>query len=198
MAKSNYKKNEIFNYIKLKIENEHITPTIREICDNVGLSSSSSVFNHLKSLEKEGKIIMEKGKSRSIRLVNDISNNFISVPLVGNITAGLPILAVENITDYIPYPIDKVGNKELFALNVIGESMINAGILDGDIIIAERTPYAENGDIIVALIGDEATVKTFYKEKDRFRLQPENDSFSPIYTKELVVLGKVCANFRFY
>lgn len=198
MAKSNYKKEEIFEYIKKAIEKDHITPTIREICENVGLSSSSSVFNHLKILEQEGKIIISKGKSRGIRIIEEKEDNFINVPLMGNITAGLPILAVENITDYVPYPVSKAGNKELFALNVIGDSMINAGIFDGDIIVAEKTSFAENGDIVVALIGDEATVKTFYKEKDCFRLQPENDLYTPIFTKELLVLGKVCASFRFY
>ncbi len=180
MAKSNYKKEEIFEYIKKAIEKDHITPT------------------HLKILEQEGKIIISKGKSRGIRIIEEKEDNFINVPLMGNITAGLPILAVENITDYVPYPVSKAGNKELFALNVIGDSMINAGIFDGDIIVAEKTSFAENGDIVVALIEDEATVKTFYKEKDCFRLQPENDLYTPIFTKELLVLGKVCASFRFY
>lgn len=169
-------------------------PLCREICAATGLRSTSTVHSHLKSLEALGYITRDAGLNRSIHIVGASAAK--QVPILGKVTAGLPILAVEDIDGYIPYP-DKSG-KELFALHVDGLSMINAGILDGDYVIAEKTPVAENGEIVVGMIGDEATVKRFYKEKGTFRLQPENPDFEPIISDEITILGKVIAVIRYY
>ncbi len=172
-------------------------PSVREICQAVGLRSTSSVQNNLDALEEKGYIIRDPMLKRSIRIVGQ-AENVRHVPLLGTVTAGLPILAFEQVESYLPFTCPHVSpDKEIFALKVRGESMLGAGILDGDILFAEKTPVARNGDIVVALIEDEATVKTFYKENGHFRLQPENDIFDPIIVNELVIIGKAIAVMRY-
>lgn len=170
-----------------------VPPTVREICAATGLRSTSTVHAHLKTLEKLGYISRDAGLNRSIRIEG--STAAVQVPVLGKVTAGQPILAVEDIEGYLPFP-QKEG-KELFALHVSGLSMRDAGILDGDYVVAEQTPAAENGEIVVAMIDDEATVKRFFREKDRVRLQPENPDFEPIYTDHVFILGKVIAVMRY-
>ena len=177
----------VYDYLCSTMAERAVPPSVREICAATGLRSTSTVHSHLKSLEALGYITRDAGLNRSIHIVGASAAK--QVPILGKVTAGLPILAVEDIEGYIPYP-DKSG-KELFALHVDGLSMINAGILDGDYVIAEKTPVAENGEIVVGMIGDEATVKRFYKEKDHIRLQPENDSMDPIIVPDCQILGKV-------
>lgn len=184
----------VYDYLCSTMAERAVPPSVREICAATGLRSTSTVHSHLKSLEALGYITRDAGLNRSIHIVGASAAK--QVPILGNVTAGLPILAVEDIEGYIPYP-DKSG-KELFALHVDGLSMINAGILDGDYVIAEKTPVAENGEIVVGMIGDEATVKRFYKEKGTFRLQPENPDFEPIISDEITILGKVIAVIRYY
>ena len=184
----------VYDYLCSTIAERAVPPSVREICAATGLRSTSTVHSHLKSLEALGYITRAAGLNRSIHIVGASAAK--QVPILGKVTAGLPILAVEDIEGYIPYP-DKSG-KELFALHVDGLSMINAGILDGDYVIAEKTPVAENGEIVVGMIGDEATVKRFYKEKGTFRLQPENPDFEPIISDEITILGKVIAVIRYY
>ena len=174
-----------------------VPPSVREIGAAVGLKSTSSVQAHLDVLEHEGYISRDPLLKRSIRIVGQ-ADNIVQVPIVGTVTAGMPILAVEAIEGYFPYTGRVSSDKQLFALHVKGESMINAGILDGDLIIAERTPFARNGDMVVALVDDSATVKTFYKENGHFRLQPENDALEPIIVDEVAILGKVVASMRYY
>ena len=171
-----------------------IPPTVREICAATGLRSTSTVHAHLKTLERLGYISREAGLNRSIRIEG--SENAAQVPILGKVTAGQPILAVEDIQGYIPFP-EKPG-KELFALHVSGLSMRDAGILDGDYVVAERTPTAEDGEIVVALIDDEATVRRLFREGGQVRLQPENPDFAPIYSDHAAVLGKVIAVVRYY
>lgn len=170
-----------------------IPPTVREICVATGLRSTSTVHAHLKTLEKLGYITREAGLNRSIHIEG--SEAAVQVPIMGKVTAGMPILAVEDIEGYIPFP-QKAG-KELFALHVSGLSMRDAGILDGDYVIAERTPAADDGQIVVALLGDEATVKTLYRENGRVRLQPENPDYQPIYADDVSLLGRVVAVIRY-
>ena len=196
MRSSEQNQQKILDFIRSEIETKGYPPSVREICTAVGLRSTSSVHMHLTQLEKRGLIRRDATKPRALELLDSPLSLGRSVPLVGKVTAGLPILAVEDIEGYIPYP-DKSG-KELFALHVDGLSMINAGILDGDYVIAEKTPVAENGEIVVGMIGDEATVKRFYKEKGTFRLQPENPDFEPIISDEITILGKVIAVIRYY
>lgn len=184
---------KVFDYIR-SCAQEFRIPSVREICTATGLSSTSTVHLHLKTLEERGLIEREKGLNRSIRISGDEQST--PIPVMGRVTAGLPILAVEDIECYVPVAESVRRGRELFALRVSGESMINAGILDGDIIIVHRTPVAENGDIVVALIEDEATVKRFYKEDGHFTLQPENDAFEPIIVDEVVLLGRVVALHR--
>lgn len=174
-----------------------VPPSVREICKAVGLKSTSTVQAHLDALEQAGYIERDPMLKRSIRLVGQ-DMSVTSVPLIGTVTAGMPILAVESIEGYVPYSGAVSSDKSLFALKVRGDSMINAGILSGDIIIAEKTPAAANGEIVVALIEDEATVKRFYKEDGHFRLQPENDDYAPIITDQVIVLGKVVSLIRNY
>ncbi len=171
-----------------------VPPTVREICAATGLRSTSTVHAHLKTLERLGYISREAGLNRSIRIEG--STAAVQVPVLGKVTAGQPILAVEDIEGYLPFP-EKNG-KDLFALHVSGLSMRDAGILDGDYVVAEQTPAAEDGDIIVAMIDDEATVKRFFREKDGVRLQPENPDYEPIYSDHASVLGKVIAVMRYY
>ncbi len=171
-----------------------VPPTVREICAATGLHSTSTVHAHLKTLEKLGYISRDAGLNRSIRIEG--STAAVQVPVMGRVTAGQPILAVEDIEGYLPFP-QKEG-KELFALHVSGLSMRDAGILDGDYVVAERTPTAEDGEIVVAMIDDEATVKRFFREADRIRLQPENPDYEPIYSDQVFLLGKVIAVLRYY
>ena len=175
-----------------------VPPSVREIGERVGLKSTSSVQANLDALEKLGFITRDAMHKRSIRIAGQQASNVLQVPLLGTVTAGAPILAVEQIESYLPYTGPVSRDKSLFALRVGGESMINAGILDGDIVFVEKTPVARNGDIVVALLEDEATVKTFYKENGHFRLQPENDLLEPIFCDELIILGKVISLLRYY
>jgi repressor LexA len=175
-----------------------VPPSVREIGERVGLRSTSSVQANLDALEKMGFITRDSMHKRSIRIAGQEAKNVLQVPLLGTVTAGAPILAVEQIESYLPYTGPVSRDKSLFALRVRGESMINAGILDGDIVFVEKTPVARNGDIVVALLEDEATVKTFYKENGHFRLQPENDLLEPIFCEEVIVLGKVISLLRYY
>lgn len=192
---------EILSYIKNEIYKKGYPPSVREICDAVKLKSTSTVHGHLERLEKKGFIRRDPTKPRAIEVLDSGSSmisrkEMVEIPVVGKVTAGLPILAQENIEDSFPVPVEYVGNSNAFMLIVRGESMMNAGILDGDFVIVRQQSVAQNGEIVVALINDEATVKTYYKEKDYFRLQPENPSFAPILTKELSILGKVIGVFR--
>ena len=177
-------------------------PSVRELCTATGFKSTSTVAYHLKALEERGLIEREEGLNRCIRLRNELPAA--RVPLLGRVTAGQPILAVQDIESYIPVPQEIGKGRELFALRVVGESMINAGIYDGDIIIVNRTPAAENGDIVVAMVEDEAsgemsaTVKRFYKEKGHYRLQPENDTMDPIIVDSCTILGKVYGVIRIF
>ncbi|MFR7820689.1 transcriptional repressor LexA [Candidatus Pseudoruminococcus sp.] len=186
---------KVFDFLKESIA-DGITPSVREICLATGLSSTSTVHSHLKSLEELGYITRTTGLNRSIRIVGEEKAS--QVPILGKVTAGIPILAFEDISGYVPFPESKRKGRELFALNVVGESMRDIGILDGDIVICEKTPVAENGEIVVAMIDDEATVKSFYKENNYIRLQPHNPDFEPIITNNVTILGKVIALSRDY
>ena len=195
MEKINETQKRVFEFIKRVISERGIAPSVREIGEAVGLKSTSTVQYNLNALETAGYIVRDPNLKRTIRL-SGMSANTVQVPLLGTVTAGAPILAVEQIEEYIPVSLKRSGN--YFALHVRGDSMINAHILNGDIVIVEQTAVAENGDIVVALIEDEATVKRFYKENGHFRLQPENDEYEPIIVEELALLGKVAAVIRSY
>ncbi len=197
MGKMNKTRKKVFDYVKETIDERGVAPSVREICAAVGLKSTSTVQYHLNALVEEG--LIERGDANQKRTltISGRSQKAHYVPLVGTVTAGQPILAVESIEDYVPVPVNSSG-RELFALHVKGDSMINASICDGDLVIVEKTPVAENGEIVVALIDDEATVKRFFKENGHFRLQPENDNYEPIIVDELAVLGKVIALIRNY
>ena len=186
---------KVLEYIRSRSA-EGLPPTVREICSATGLRSTSSVAAIRRELEDMGYIERDGGSSRGIRLRG--SSRSVNVPLVGTVTAGMPILAEQNIDGYMPFPAEQTRGREIFALRVQGMSMRDAGILDGDIIYAERVETAENGQIVVALIDDEATVKRFYREDGHFRLQPENDSFEPILVDSLSILGRVISVFRLY
>lgn len=186
---------KVFDFLKESIA-DGITPSVREICLATGLSSTSTVHSHLKSLEELGYITRTTGLNRSIRIVGEEKAS--QVPVIGKVTAGVPILAFEDISGYVPFPESKRKGRELFALNVVGESMKDIGILDGDVVICEKTPVAENGEIVVAMIDGEATVKSFYKEDNYVRLQPHNPDFEPIITDDVTILGKVIALSRDY
>ena len=194
------KQEEIYNVIKDSILNKGYPPSVREIGELVGLKSTSSVHAHLNSLERKGFIRKDPTKPRTIEITDDTFNltrrEVVNVPMVGTVAAGMPILATENITDYFPIPSEFLTNTDIFMLRVKGESMINVGIHDGDQIIVSKQSTAKNGDIVVALIDDSATVKRFYKEKNYYRLQPENDFMEPILAKEVSILGKVIGLFR--
>lgn len=196
------KQQEILDYIKDEILKKGYPPTVREICETVNLKSTSSVHAHLETLEKNGHIRRDPTKPRAIEICDDsfqmVRTEMISIPVVGNVAAGQPILAEENIEDYFPVPADIVPKGESFILNVRGESMINAGILNGDKVFVNSGSAANNGDIVVALIDDSATVKTFYKENGRIRLQPENDTMDPIIVDSCQILGKVYGVLRFF
>ena len=192
-GKISSKQKEILEYIKQEILNKGYPPAVREICEAVNLKSTSSVHSHLETLEKNGYIRRDPTKPRAIEIIDDSFNltrrEVVNVPMVGSVAAGQPILAVENITSYFPIPAEFMPNAESFMLRVKGESMINAGIFDGDNVRVKRQSTASNGDIVVALVDDSATVKTFYKEDGYYRLQPENDSMDPIIVKECSILG---------
>ncbi len=187
----------ILEFIKKEIELKGYPPSVREICEAVNLKSTSTVHGHLEQLEKRGLIRRDSTKPRAMEVLDNPLSKGRSVPLVGRVTAGIPILAEENIEDYIVLPQDLVGSDdELFALRVRGDSMIRAGILSGDFIIVRKQSHADNGDIVVAMIEDEATVKRIYFEKDGVRLQPENPYYDPIYSRKVSVVGRVTALFR--
>lgn len=193
------KEKEIYEYIKQQIDEAGYPPSVREICNAVGLSSPSTVHRYINNLEEKGYIIKADSKKRAIKLAKQENGvDVLSVPVVGFVAAGQPILAEENIEEYFPLPINYAKNTEMFMLKVKGESMINAGILDGDYVIVEQSQTAKNGEIVVALLDDSATVKTFYKEKDHIRLQPENDALEPIITTDAKIIGKVSGVFRKY
>lgn len=201
-GKISTKQREILEYIKQEILNKGYPPAVREICEAVQLKSTSSVHSHLETLEKNGYIRRDPTKPRAIEIIDDNFNltrrEVVNVPIVGRVAAGQPILAVENIDSYFPIPAEFMPNAESFMLKVKGESMINAGIFDGDNILVQKQSDAKNGDIVVALVEDSATVKTFYKENGHYRLQPENDTMEPIIVDECAVLGKVFGVFRFF
>lgn len=196
------KQREILEYIKKEILNRGYPPTVRDICEAVNLKSTSSVHSHLETLEKNGYIRRDPTKPRAIEIVDDSFNltrrEFANVPLIGQVAAGQPLLAVENIESYFPIPTEFMPNAESFMLKVKGESMINAGIFDGDNILVEKCDNVHNGDIVVALVDDSATVKTFYKEDGHIRLQPENDTMDPIIVPDCKIVGKVFGVFRFW
>ena len=201
-GKISEKQKEILEYIKQEILNKGYPPAVREICEAVHLKSTSSVHSHLETLEKNGYIRRDPTKPRAIEIMDDTFNltrrEMVNVPVIGNVAAGQPLLAVQNIENYFPIPAEYMPNQETFMLKVKGESMINAGILDGDHILVERQSTASNGEIVVALVDDSATVKTDYKEDGHYRLQPENDTMDPIIVDECSILGKVFGVFRFF
>lgn len=194
------KQSEILEYIKEQILAKGYPPAVREIGAAVHLKSTSSVHSHLETLEKNGYIRRDPTKPRAIEIVDDNFNltrkEMRNIPIVGTVAAGQPIFAEENISGYFPLLADELPAGDLFILNVRGESMINIGIYDGDKVIVRQSPTAKNGDVVVALVNDSATVKTYYKEDGRYRLQPENDTMDPIYVDEVIILGTVVGLFR--
>lgn len=199
-GKISKKQEEILEYIKECILQKGYPPSVREICDAVKLRSTSSVHSHLETLEKNGYIRRDPTKPRTIEILDDTfgltRRELVNVPIVGQVTAGQPILAVENIEGYFPVPPEYLHNKNTFMLKVKGESMINVGIYDGDLILVEEQATAMNNEIVVALVEDSATVKRFFKEDGHFRLQPENDFMDPIIVDNVSILGKVIGLFR--
>ena len=200
-GKISKKQEEILEYIKSQILVRGFPPAVREICEAVNLKSTSSVHSHLETLEKNGYIRRDPTKPRAIEILDDTFNltrrEMVQVPIVGRVAAGEPLLAQENIEEYYPIPVDFLPNAECFMLKVKGESMINAGILDGDYVVVAKGNTASNGDMVVALIEDGATVKTFYREEGFIRLQPENDTMEPFILEDVDILGKVHAVLRF-
>ena len=196
------KQEEILNYIKNEILERGFPPAVREICQAVGLKSTSSVHSHLESLERNGYIRRDPTKPRAIEILDEsfnmIRREMVNVPIIGTVAAGQPILAEQNIEGYFPIPTEYMPNKQSFMLKVKGESMINAGIFDGDKVLVKQQATAENGDIVVALVDDSATVKTYYKENGHYRLQPENDYMDPIIVDKCEILGKVFGVFRIF
>ena len=202
-GKISKKQSEILEFIKSEVLQKGYPPSVRDICEAVALKSTSSVHAHLETLEKNGYIRRDPTKPRAIEIVDDNFNltrrELVNVPLVGTVAAGQPLLAVEYIDSYFPIPQEYLPNKQTFLLRVKGESMINAGIFDGDDVLVAQQQDAKNGDMVVALVDDSATVKTFYREKDHIRLQPENDSMDPILVYgDLKILGKVIGVIRFF
>jgi len=209
--KTNEKLKQILDFVNRQVEEKGYPPSVREICSAVGFKSTSTVHGYLQKLEKEGLISKDPTKPRALKVISSnkprqkaypqsdfySAKELVNVPIVGKVTAGQPILAVENIEDTFPIPVEYVKNSTAFMLRVQGDSMVEAGIFDGDLVLVRQQQTASNGDIVVALIGDEATVKTFYKEKDHIRLQPENRFMDPIIVKDNVtILGKVKGVFR--
>lgn len=201
-GKISTKQREILDYLKSEIINRGYPPAVREICEAVQLKSTSSVHSHLETLEKNGYIRRDPSKPRAIEIIDDEFNltrrELVNVPIVGTVTAGQPILATENLEGYFPIPLEYMPNVETFMLKVRGSSMINVGIYDGDKILVQKQSHALNGDIVVALIEDEVTVKTFYKENGYYRLQPENDTMEPIIVNDCNIVGKVIGLFRVF
>ena len=200
-GKISKKQSEILEYIKSEILSKGYPPAVREICEAVDLKSTSSVHSHLETLEKNGYIRRDPTKPRAIEIMDDTFNlnrrEMVNVPILGNVAAGEPLFAEENIEDYFPIPAEMVPNSEVFMLHVRGESMINVGILDGDNVLVQQQSTAKDGEMVVALVEDSATVKTFYKEDGYIRLQPENDTMEPIIVPDCQILGKVFGIFRF-
>ena len=190
------KQKEILEFIKACILKKGYPPTVREICEKVQLKSTSSVHSHLEQLEKNGYIHRDPTKPRAIEIVDDTRRELVNVPLIGTVAAGAPILADENVENYFPIPAELLPNSETFMLKVRGNSMIDVGIYDGDRVIVEQTSVAENGEIVVALIDDSATVKRFFKENGHYRLQPENATMDPIIVDKVQILGKVIGLLR--
>ena len=201
-GKISTKQQEILDYIKDEILRKGYPPTVREICETVHLKSTSSVHSHLETLEKNGYIRRDPTKPRAIEICDDsfqmVRTEMVSIPVVGNVAAGQPILAEENVLEYFPVPADLVPQGESFILNVRGESMINAGIFNGDRVFVDSCNTAKNGEMVVALIDDSATVKTFYKENGHIRLQPENDTMDPIIVEDCQILGRVFGVLRLF
>ncbi len=196
------KQTAILEFIKKEILSRGYPPAVREICSAVGLNSPATVHSHLNILENKGYIRRDPSKPRAIEIIDQDFNlerrDYAQIPMVGYVAAGQPILAEENIQDYFPMPADMLPNSQVFMLKVRGDSMIEAGILDGDQVIVKQTNQASNGDMVVALIEDGATVKTFYKEKDHIRLQPENPDYDPIIVSDVQILGQVIGVFRMF
>ncbi len=196
------KQSEILEYIKKEILERGYPPAVREICEAVNLKSTSSVHSHLETLEKNGYIRRDPTKPRAIEIMDDsfqlVRHEMTSIPIIGTVAAGQPLLAEQNIEGYFPLPVEMAPNTESFVLKVKGDSMINVGIFSGDSIFVERCNTAKNGDTVVALVDDSATVKTFYKENGHYRLQPENDYMDPIIVDHVEILGKVYGVFRLY
>ena len=194
------KQTEILEYIKKEILAKGYPPTVRDICTAVNLKSTSSVHAHLESLEKNGYIRRDPTKPRAIEIIDDnfslTRREMVNVPMIGRVAAGEPILATQNIENYFPIPAEFRPNGEVFMLKIKGDSMINVGILDGDWIVVEKQNTARNGEIVVALVEDSATVKTFYKENGHIRLQPENDNLDPIIVPDCIIMGKVISLYR--
>lgn len=194
------KQTEILEYIKKEILAKGYPPTVRDICTAVNLKSTSSVHAHLESLEKNGYIRRDPTKPRAIEIIDDnfslTRREMVNVPMIGRVAAGEPILATQNIENYFPIPAEFMPNGEVFMLKIKGDSMINVGILDGDWIVVEKQNTARNGEIVVALVEDSATVKTFYKENGHIRLQPENDNLDPIIVPDCIIMGKVISLYR--
>ena len=201
-GKISKKQQEILDYIKSEILNKGYPPAVREICEAVNLRSTSSVHAHLETLEKNGYIRRDPTKPRAIEIIDDSFNltrrELVNVPIIGSVAAGQPLLAVESVESYFPIPSEYMPNEETFMLNVKGDSMINIGIYNGDKVLVQKQSTANNGDVVVALVEDSATVKTFYKEDGHYRLQPENDYMDPIIVDKVEILGKVIGLFRMY
>lgn len=200
-GKISAKQLEILEYIKSQILERGFPPSVRDICEAVHLKSTSSVHSHLETLEKNGYIRRDPTKPRAIEILDESFNftrrEMVNVPIVGRVAAGEPILAEQNVENYFPIPMEFMPNNQTFMLKVRGESMINAGIFDGDYVLVEQMQTAHNGDMVVALIEDDATVKTFYREEGVIRLQPENDALEPIIVRDVQIMGKVIGVFRF-
>ena len=200
LGKISKKQEEILEYIKSELLSKGYPPAVREICEAVHLKSTSSVHSHLETLEKNGYIRRDPTKPRAIEIMDDTFNltrrEVVNVPVIGRVAAGAPILAEENIENYFPIPMEFMPNEKTFLLSVKGESMINAGILDGDYVLIKQQSNAENGDMVVALVEDGATVKRFFKEEGVYRLQPENDFMDPIIVESVEILGKAIGVFR--
>ncbi len=195
------KQQRIYEFLTDFSRRNGYAPSVREICEGLGLNSTSTVFGHLETLEKKGYIRRGTGKNRAIEIISDkdLRSDIVHIPLIGRVAAGVPILAEQNIEGYFSVNSDALPHSDpLFMLKVKGDSMINIGIHNGDQVIVASTPTAENGDVVVAMIDNEATVKTFYKEKGHYRLQPENDAMDPIIVKECTILGKVVGLFRIF
>ena len=201
-GKISKKQQEILDYIKHEILNKGYPPAVRDICEAVHLKSTSSVHSHLETLEKNGYIRRDPTKPRAIEIIDDnfnlVRREVVNVPIVGTVAAGVPLLAVENVENYFPIPAEYMPNQDTFMLKVKGDSMVNAGILNGDGVLVQKQSTASNGDMVVALVDDSATVKTFYKEDGYYRLQPDNDYMAPIIVNDVMILGKVFGVFRFF